>query len=210
MSDASDAASVSTPDRLRSAAAELFAERGYLGASMTDIAKRIGVRKPSLYNYYSSKEELFMELLEDSLEAWGEASSPALQEDGACRRRLRLHLEKTVDFAVHNPHAMTLCRLAVAQVSGDFGERVQALLLEERLAYQRQMEAFFNEALDSGEVLAETPEILTLAWLTFLDGVLTHQLFAVGDRRPYYLEHLDALWRLFWRGIAAEGESTGG
>ncbi len=205
MSDASEAESVSTGDRLRQAAEELFAERGYLGASMTDIAKRVGVRKPSLYNYYSSKEELFMELLENSLKAWSEASGPALDESGTSQDRLHLHLAKTVEFAVHNPHAMALCRLAVAQVSGDFGDRVQALLLKERVNYQRQMEAFFAAALLAGEVSAETPEILALAWLTFLDGVLTHQLFAVGDRQPYFLDHLDQLWRLFWRGIAAGG-----
>ncbi len=206
MSDVLESTSVSTRDRLRTVAAELFAERGYAGASMTDIAKRVGLRKPSLYNYCSSKEELFMELLEGSLAAWGEASSPALEEDGTCRARLRGHLERTVGFAVHHPHAMALCRLAVAQVSGELNDRVQALLLEERLEYQRRMEAFFTEALEAGEVVAETPELLTLAWLTFLDGVLTHQLFAVGDRRPYFLDHLDELWRLFWRGIAAGGE----
>lgn len=209
MPDAAHEASPSTRERLRAVAAQLFAERGYVGASMTGIAKRLGLRKPSLYNYYPSKEELFMELLENSLEAWGEASSPALEEGGSSEDRLRRHLEKTVDFAVHNPHAMALCRLAVAQVAGKFGERVQAHLLAERLDYQRQMEAFFAEALDAGEVQAETPEILALAWLTFLDGVLTHQLFAVGERRPYFLDHLEDLWRIFWRGIATGGGDDG-
>ncbi len=206
MPEAARDESVSTHDRLRAAAAELFAERGYVGASMTGIAKKLGLRKPSLYNYYPSKEELFMELLEISLEKWSKASGSALEEDGTFQERLRLHLEKTVDFAVHSPHAMALCRLAVAQVTGEFGDRVQAHLLEERVDYQRQMEEFFAAASDAGEVAAETPEILALAWLTFLDGVLTHQLFAVGERRPYFLDHLDGLWRIFWRGIAAEGE----
>ena len=206
MSDAAESVSVSTRDRLLTVAAGLFAERGYAGASMTRIAKRVGVRKPSLYNYYPSKEELFLELLENSLEAWTAASSPALEEDGTCRQRLRAHLERTVEFAVHNPDAMALCRLAVAQVTGGLGERVQELLVEERLVYQHRMEAFFAEALDGGEVAEEKPEILTLAWLTFLDGILTHQLFAMGDRRPYYLGHLDELWRLFWRGLSKGGE----
>ena len=204
MHDSLNAAPVSTHDRLRTAAAELFAERGYAGASMTDIARRVGVRKPSLYNYYPSKEELFMELLERSLNAWAEAGTPALEEAGSHRDRLCRHLEKTVDFAGNNPHAVAMCRLAVAQVSGDFGDRVQTRLLEERIEYQRRIEAFFTQALRAGEVRAEAPEILTLAWLTFLDGVLTHHLFAGEDRRAYYLEHLDELWRLFWRGIATE------
>ncbi len=210
MPELADAESVSTRDRLRAAAAELFAERGYVGASMTGIAKKLGLRKPSLYNYYPSKEDLFLELLERSLKAWSEASGSALQEAGTFEERLRIHLGKTVAFAAGNPHAMALCRLAVAQVSGEFGDRVQAHLLKERVDYQGQMEAFFSEALDAREMAAESPETLALAWLTFLDGVLTHQLFAVGERRPYFLEHLDPLWRLFWRGLAAHDEEGDG
>ena len=203
MSALSQTVSVSTRERLHEVAAELFAERGYAGASMSDIAKRVGVRKPSLYNYCSSKEDLFVTLLDSSLEEWSAASGPALDEAGSCRQRLRSHLHATVDFAVKNPHAMALCRLAVAQVSGEFGARVQAQLLAERLEYQQQMEAFFTEAADAGEVVARAPALLTLAWLTFLDGVLTHQLFGADDRQPYYLSQLDDLWRLFWRGISS-------
>ncbi len=210
MSPVSQDASTPTGDRLRQVAAELFAERGYAGASMTDIAKRVGVRKPSLYNYCSSKEELFMELLEESLVDWGEASSPALDESGSCRRRLRRHLRRTVDFALDSPHAVALCRLAVAQISGGLGERVRAHLLTERVEYQRRIEAFFAEAVAAGEVLPEAPETLALGWLTFLDGVLTHQLFAIGVRQSVFLDHLDELWRLFWRGISARREGEDG
>ncbi len=210
MPDAPTKESVSTGDRLREVAAELFAERGYAGASMTDIAKRVGVRKPSLYNYCSSKEELFMDLLKSSLGAWAEASDPALQGEAGCRQRLRQHLQHMVDFAVNSPHAMALCRLAVAQISGDFGARVRRHLLAERLEYQGRIEAFFTEALASAEVLDEAPETLALSWLTFLDGVLTHQLFAIEGRQSYYLDHLDELWRLFWRGIAADGDDEAG
>ncbi len=206
MSAATQDAVVSTRQRLRVVAAELFAERGYAGASMTVIAKRVGVRKPSLYNYCSSKEELFMDLLEEGLVAWGEASGPALDQPGSCRERLRRHLRRTVDFAVDSPHAVALCRLAVAQVSGELGERVREHLLAERVEYQGRIEAFFAEAIAAGEVVPEAPETLALGWLTFLDGVLTHQLFAIGVRQSVFLDHLDELWRLFWRGIAASGE----
>jgi AcrR family transcriptional regulator len=41
------------------AAAEVFGERGYRGASMEEIAARCGVTKPLLYSYFDSKEGLF-------------------------------------------------------------------------------------------------------------------------------------------------------
>lgn len=40
------------------AARELFRERGYTGASMNDLAERVGLKKSSLYNRLPSKESL--------------------------------------------------------------------------------------------------------------------------------------------------------
>lgn len=50
------------------AALELFAEKGYFGASLRDIAVRVGVRESALYNYFASKEALFIGLLESARE----------------------------------------------------------------------------------------------------------------------------------------------
>lgn len=46
------------------AAAELFAERGYRGASIEQIARRSGVSPPVVYEHFESKRELYRELLE--------------------------------------------------------------------------------------------------------------------------------------------------
>ncbi|QEL56823.1 TetR/AcrR family transcriptional regulator [Chromobacterium paludis] len=45
------------------AATEVFLERGYEAASMSEISTRAGGSKATLYNYFSSKEELFLEVM---------------------------------------------------------------------------------------------------------------------------------------------------
>ena len=193
---------ISTRERVYEVAAELFAERGYTGTSMADIASRVGIRKPSVYNYCSSKEELFLELLGEAIDSWGRAADPGLESDGTHEERLYRHLLDTVEFAVASPHAVAMCRLAVSQVTGELGERARGILLAHRLDYQQRLEAFFAEASEAGEVLPISSQALTLSWFTFLDGFLTHQVFSIGDREAVYREHLDELWRLFWRGLA--------
>jgi AcrR family transcriptional regulator len=49
---------------IEQAATELFAERGYHGASMDEIAKRSGVSAPILYDHFKSKQDLHRRLLE--------------------------------------------------------------------------------------------------------------------------------------------------
>ncbi len=50
-------------EELRSAAARVFADKGYHGASMQDIADEIGILKGSLYHYVRSKDELLHDVL---------------------------------------------------------------------------------------------------------------------------------------------------
>ena len=44
-------------------ARELFRNRGYAGMSMQDLAERVGLKKPSLYTRFASKESLVPEVL---------------------------------------------------------------------------------------------------------------------------------------------------
>ena len=50
-------------DAILTAANEVFAKRGFRGASLATIAKRVGVSEPGLLHHFASKEELLLELL---------------------------------------------------------------------------------------------------------------------------------------------------
>lgn len=52
--------------RVEETAARIFAERGYDRANFDDIAKNLGLRGPSLYHYFASKEEMFLACVEHS------------------------------------------------------------------------------------------------------------------------------------------------
>jgi AcrR family transcriptional regulator len=53
-----------TAERILDVAEELFAERGYQGTTLRDVATRVGVRPPSLYNHFASKDALYAAVLE--------------------------------------------------------------------------------------------------------------------------------------------------
>ena len=58
----------STADRILDAAEGLFAQRGYSATSLGDVADRVGIRSPSLYNHFRNKEALYTAVLERLLE----------------------------------------------------------------------------------------------------------------------------------------------
>ena len=53
-----------TAARILDAAEALFAERGYAGTTLRDVAAAVGIRNPSLYNHFPNKESLYAAVLE--------------------------------------------------------------------------------------------------------------------------------------------------
>lgn len=61
------------------AAAEIFREEGFSGASMAMISARVGGSKATLYNYFSSKDELFVAITFDAVETAAQAMIALLE-----------------------------------------------------------------------------------------------------------------------------------
>lgn len=57
---------MSTRERILDAALQCFAEQGYSRTSMRELANRVEIRAPSLYNHFASKREIMLALLERS------------------------------------------------------------------------------------------------------------------------------------------------
>jgi len=53
-----------TAERILDAAEDLFAERGYAGTTIRDVSAAVGIRNPSLYNHFPSKDALYAAVLE--------------------------------------------------------------------------------------------------------------------------------------------------
>ena len=54
-------------NQLKEVAQSLFKEKGYVGASMRDMAQTLGIEAPSIYNHVSSKQELLSKICFDIL-----------------------------------------------------------------------------------------------------------------------------------------------
>ena len=89
------------------AAAQVFAERGYEGASIDEIAKAAGVTAPVIYHHFASKQALHAELLElhsEALVAQAQALGTAHPPDSA-GRLMRHTIEAFFAFVQEHPFA---------------------------------------------------------------------------------------------------------
>ena len=58
------------PGQIIGAALEVFAEKGFHGAAMDEIAAAAGVSKGTIYLYFEGKEDLFLAMVRANLEEW--------------------------------------------------------------------------------------------------------------------------------------------
>ena len=101
----------STRERLLDAAESCFAEKGFYGSSLRDIATLVGISKPSLIHHFPNKESLYSEVLariaEGLMARWTEAE----QADGDERQKLHSFIDGFCDWSSsHENEARILMR----------------------------------------------------------------------------------------------------
>jgi len=74
--------------QLLDAAMEIFVARGYHAAAMDEIAERAGVSKPVLYQHFPGKQELYLALLDESVESLVETVRTALRSTNENKQRV--------------------------------------------------------------------------------------------------------------------------
>ncbi len=89
-------------------ATRLFAERGYDGTSMSDLATSVGLRKASLFHHFASKEELKRAVLDRLVREVGGAIMSAATAEGHFEERLDALTDAIVDTLVSRPFAARL------------------------------------------------------------------------------------------------------
>jgi AcrR family transcriptional regulator len=78
-----------TRDDILEAAAQVFRQKGFHGASMQDIAKAVSLQKASLYHHVSSKQEILLALLDRALELLLERISTISVQEMPADKKLR-------------------------------------------------------------------------------------------------------------------------
>lgn len=93
----------SARQRILSAAAQLYAVRGFEGTSMRDIAEAAGVTKPLIFYHFASKERLYASLLAEALSACRAGGETILAEPLSATERLRRFLASHVQVLREQP-----------------------------------------------------------------------------------------------------------
>jgi AcrR family transcriptional regulator len=154
-------ATVTSPGSVLDAACLLFADRGYHGTSMKDIAEALGVRAPSLYNHVASKQEILYAIMDKAMDRAIAAQDEALEGVDDVSEQLRLATESLVLDFLRYPAEVTVCNTEVRSL--DPGYRLAIVAKRDR--YAAGVRRIIEQGCGSGRFRTRTPQIAAFAVL---------------------------------------------
>lgn len=143
------------------AACVLFAERGYHGTSMKDIAEKLGVRAPSLYNHVPSKQDILYAIMDKAMDRAIAAQEETLAGVDDAPEQLRRATESLVLDFLRYPAEVTVCNNEVRSL--DDGHRLAIVAKRDR--YAARVRQIIEDGCRTGRFRTANPQIAAFAVL---------------------------------------------
>jgi AcrR family transcriptional regulator len=143
--------------QLMDRAASLFAERGYHPTSVADIVSSLGVGKGVFYWYFSSKEELLVEILKASHQSLRRRQQAAIGDEPDPLLRIELGIRASMEWFREHRQFFTLFQFAATE------ERFAPVLRGNEEVAIADTVRHIKDAIVDGRIADQDPEMLAQA-----------------------------------------------
>lgn len=144
---------------LLAAARKLFSDHGFHGTSVGDIADRAGLRKPSLFHHFATKDALYRAVMLDVVMEVGAAIALGSSTAGTYAERLDAVNDALTDFLASRPEAARLLFREALEPGNVLREEGVA----QSLAVLGAAAEFLREGIRAGEFVDQDPKQLVLS-----------------------------------------------
>ena len=181
-------------------AAALFDKHGYHQTSMEDIAASVGIRKPSLYHYFSSKDEILCLIHDAFIDVLIQRETGRLNSALGAREHLLEIISDMFDVISTQPASVRV----FFEHYRELPRKHKARIREKRRTYQSMVEDVIRGGMSSGELRRLDPTLTTLALFGMVNW--SYQWLHSGDLEPRHIARL--FWEIFVRGLGVMDDPT--
>lgn len=200
----------STKEKILDAALVSFAENGYKGTNLRDLAAGMGLSKSALYKHYTGKEEIWNAVI-DRMEAYyterfgSPEKLPPVPK--SCEELVRVTM-RMLDFTLHDKKVILTRRLLLTEQFRDERARHFATL-HFLTGTEGIFTKFFSGMMASGVLKEDDPELLAFAYTAPITALI-HYCDREPEKEPEILCQLEAFVRHFLAQYATKQENAAG
>lgn len=158
-----------TREDILEAAAQVFRQKGFHGASMNDIAEVASLKKASLYHHVSSKQEILLEILDRALQLLLEQISSITNQNIPADKKLRLMIRAYLQILVENIDLATVLLFEHRSLE----RRQHARHIPNRDKFESLWKDVIAEGVKSRLFKCDNPALATRALLGIMNWTIT-------------------------------------
>ena len=157
------------------AAVKVFAEKGFHAATLDEIAQEAEFSKAALYLYFSNKEDLLYNILNDAFEKWYSFSQKILHGKDTFRNGLNALFNNVAEEILTNPEMFSLISAQHAALFNALSEKSRIEFMRKHDETWKLIEKRVTKAIGKGELRDISPKAVLGLIHGSLDGMVCNQ-----------------------------------
>src|ERR1700730_7291725 len=134
----------------------LFNEKGFHATSLDDVADALNVTKPTIYHYFSNKDEILFECVRRGVESIRDAGAEVEARGGSGMERLQAHM-RNYAIVMTNDFGICVTRTADHELTKESRKRFRALKRQTDITIRRVV----GEGMRDGSIAAGDSRLVT-------------------------------------------------
>jgi AcrR family transcriptional regulator len=195
-----DYLSESTKEIIKKTALSLFAQKGYYGTTMNEIAELVGIKTPSLYFHFHGKEELFFSVYEDLANEYVSLMDRIMNTPDSMEIEDRLFyiFEQFINYYIDNPEKHAFWNQIILFAPPEIKERFFAHVANCDARSQKKMEEILAGEVEEGKLREGSSFKMSWSFRSMRQGIIYWLMMAPELRRE---ELIQACWADLWLGL---------
>jgi AcrR family transcriptional regulator len=180
------------------AARAVFSKRGFNDVTVDEIAAEAGLAKATVYQYFPSKQDIYLAALRVGVHQLLERTETAMSAAGGARAKIEAFVRTRLEYLHEHQEFF-------AVYHAQFGNLMHPAALNEefRTLYRRQFEyllAALEEGVKRGELAKVSVDVLAVTIYESTRGVMVHR--CLGWSSATVDQQVASLMRILWEGAA--------
>lgn len=185
---------------IRIKALKLFSQFGYDKTTLGKIAEEAGIKPPSLYNHFNSKEQLFLETFEDAVGEHVNHVYMMIQkiENSKVEKKLYTIFKEAAMYYTDKEEKIMFINKALVFPPKELKDGLKVKFFHAEDQFTALLEPIFFEGIQNGEIREQSFQAMLTTFYCLLDGLFMH---SVNGGRRSIEDKVNDVWNIFWSGI---------